>query len=103
MIIVVMALMPCFFFGMYNTGYQHQLALGATDFPFWSMLWYGFLTILPRVLVAYVVGLGIEFAFAQWRKEEIQEGFLVTGILVPMICSYSKYHCGCLPWPWHSP
>lgn len=86
MIIVVMALMPCFFFGMYNTGYQHQLALGATDFPFWSMLWYGFLTILPRVLVAYVVGLGIEFAFAQWRKEEIQEGFLVTGILVPMIC-----------------
>ena len=86
MIIVVMALMPCFFFGMYNTGYQHWLALGATQFPFWSLLWYGFLTILPRVLVAYVVGLGIEFAFAQWRKEEIQEGFLVTGILVPMIC-----------------
>ncbi len=86
MIIVVMALMPCFFFGMYNTGYQHWLATGATEFPFWSLMLYGFLTILPRVLVAYVVGLGIEFAFAQWRKEEIQEGFLVTGILVPMIC-----------------
>ena len=55
MIIVVMALMPCFFFGMYNTGYQHWLALGADSFPFWSMLFYGFLTILPRVVVAYVV------------------------------------------------
>ena len=86
MIIVVLALMPCFLFGMYNTGYQHWLAQGATSMPFWSLLFYGFLTILPRVVVAYVVGLGIEFAFAQWRKEEIQEGFLVTGILVPMIC-----------------
>ena len=86
MIIVVMALMPCFFFGMYNTGYQHWLALGADSFPFWSMLFYGFLTILPRVVVAYVVGLGIEFIVAQMRKEEIQEGLLVTGILVPMIC-----------------
>lgn len=86
MTIVILALMPCFFFGMYNTGYQHWLALGASEFPFWSLLWYGFLTILPRVVVSYFVGLGIEFAFAQWRKEEIQEGFLVTGILVPMIC-----------------
>ena len=72
--------------GMYNTGYQHWLAAGATEFPFWSLMLYGFLTILPRVAVAYVVGLGIEFAVAQWRREEIQEGFLVTGILVPMIC-----------------
>ena len=86
MIIVVLALMPCFFFGMYNTGYQHWLALGATEFPFWELLWYGFLTVLPRVVVAYVVGLGIEFTFAQLKHEEIQEGFLVTGILVPMIC-----------------
>ncbi len=85
MIIVVAALMPCFFFGMYNTGYQHQLALGLTDFPFWSMMLYGFLSVLPKVVVAYIVGLGIEFAFAQWRHEEIQEGFLVTGILIPMI------------------
>lgn len=86
MIIVVLALMPCFLFGMYNTGYQHWLALGETSMPFWSLMFYGFLTILPRVVVAYVVGLGIEFIVAQWRKEEIQEGFLVTGILVPMIC-----------------
>lgn len=86
MIIVVLALMPCFFFGMYNTGYQHWLACGETTFPFWSLLFYGFLAILPKVAVSYVVGLGIEFIVAQWRKEEIQEGFLVTGILVPMIC-----------------
>lgn len=86
MIIVVMALMPCFLFGTYNTGYQHWLALGATEFPFWQLMLYGLLAILPRVAVTYLVGLGIEFAFAQWRKEEIQEGFLVTGILIPMIC-----------------
>lgn len=86
MIIVVLALIPCFLFGMYNTGYQHWLAAGAAEFPFWSILLYGFLAVLPRVVVAYVVGLGIEFVVAQWRKEEIQEGFLVTGILIPMIC-----------------
>jgi len=86
MIIVVMALMPCFFFGMYNTGYQHQLASGLHEFPFWQMMLYGFLTVLPRVAVAYIVGLGIEFTVAQWRKEEIQEGFLVSGLLIPMIC-----------------
>lgn len=85
MIIVVAALMPCFFFGMYNTGYQHQLALGIHDFPFWEMMIYGFLSILPKVVVTYIVGLGIEFIVAQWRKEEIQEGFLVSGILIPMI------------------
>lgn len=86
MIIVVLALMPCFLFGMYNTGYQHWLAAGAEEFPFWSLMLYGFLAILPRVVVTYVVGLGIEFAVAQWRHEEIQEGFLVSGILIPMIC-----------------
>ena len=86
MIIVVLALMPCFFFGMYNTGYQHWLAAGERSFPFWSLMFYGFLAILPRVLVTYLVGLGIEFAAAQIKKEEIQEGFLVTGILIPMIC-----------------
>lgn len=85
MIIVVAALMPCFFFGMYNTGYQHQLALGLHDFPFWQLMIYGFLSILPKVVVTYLVGLGIEFVVAQWRKEEIQEGFLVSGILIPMI------------------
>lgn len=86
MIIVVLALLPCFVFGMYNTGYQHWLAAGADTFPFWQLLLYGFLAILPKVAVCYIVGLGIEFIVAQRRHEEIQEGFLVTGILIPMIC-----------------
>lgn len=86
MIIVILALMPCFLFGMYNAGYQHWLAAGASDFPFWSLMLYGFLAILPKVIVTYVVGLGIEFIVAQIRHEEIQEGFLVTGIILPMIC-----------------
>ena len=85
-IIVIAALLPCLLFGMYNTGYQHWLASGATEFPFWSLFFYGLLAVLPRIVVSYVVGLGIEFTVAQWRKEEIQEGFLVTGILIPMIC-----------------
>ena len=86
MIIVVLALMPCLLFGMYNTGYQNWLAAGATEFPFWQLMGYGFLAVIPRIVVAYVVGPGIEFVVAQWRHEEIQEGFLVTGILIPLIC-----------------
>ncbi len=86
MIIVVLALMPCLLFGMYNVGYQNHLACGMTTFPFWHLFFYGFLAVLPKIIVSYVVGLGIEFVVAQWRKEEIQEGFLVTGILIPMIC-----------------
>ncbi|MCM1021087.1 MAG: NADH:ubiquinone reductase (Na(+)-transporting) subunit B [Muribaculum sp.] len=86
MIIVVIALLPCLLFGMYNVGYQHWLAIGATEFPFWQVLGYGFCHMFWRIVVSYAVGLGIEFAVAQWRKEEIQEGFLVTGILIPLIC-----------------
>ena len=85
MTIVIVALLPCFLFGMYNTGYQHWLAAGQTEFPFWSLLFYGFLAILPMVAVTYIVGLGIEFISAQLRHEEIQEGFLVTGLILPMI------------------
>ncbi len=86
MIIVVLALMPCLLFGMYNTGYQNFIGSGISDLNFWSIMLYGFLAILPKIIVTYVVGLGIEFIVAQWRGEEIQEGFLVTGILVPLIC-----------------
>lgn len=86
MIIVVLALMPCLLFGMYNIGYQHWLACGATTFPFFELFAYGLLALLPKIIVSYVVGLGIEFTVAQWKKEEIQEGFLVSGILIPMIC-----------------
>lgn len=86
MIIVVVALMPCLLFGMYNAGYQNFIGSGITDLNFWHIMLYGFLAILPKIVVTYAVGLGIEFIVAQWRGEEIQEGFLVTGILVPLIC-----------------
>ncbi len=85
MIIVVIALLPCLFFGMYNCGYQHWLAAGETVFPFWELMLYGFLAIAPTIAVTYFVGLGIEFIVAQMRSEEIQEGFLVTGIILPLI------------------
>ena len=84
MSMVVIALMPALLFGMYNVGYQHFHATGAAG-GFWEMFAYGFLAVLPKIIVSYVVGLGIEFVVAQWKKEEIQEGFLVSGILIPMI------------------
>lgn len=85
MIIVVLALMPCLLFGMYNAGYQNALASGIAN-SFFDKVLYGLLAILPKIVVTYAVGLGIEFIVAQKRGEEIQEGFLVTGLLIPMIC-----------------
>ena len=83
---VVIALLPALLFGMYNIGYQNALAVGKlAETSFWSMFIYGFLLVLPKIIVSYVVGLGIEFAVAQWKHEEIQEGYLVTGMLVPLI------------------
>ena len=84
MTVVVIALIPALLFGMYNVGYQHNLAIGAVQ-DLWSTFLFGFLAVLPKLIVSYVVGLGIEFAVAQWKKEEIQEGFLVSGMLIPMI------------------
>jgi len=84
MSIVVIALIPALLFGMYNVGYQHNLAVTA-GMSFWGMFFYGFLAVLPKIVVSYVVGLGIEFVVAQWKNEEIHEGFLVSGILIPMI------------------
>lgn len=84
MSMVIIALMPALLFGMYNVGYQHYLAIGSNP-GFWMLFIYGFLAVLPKIIVSYVVGLGIEFAVAQWKNEEIQEGFLVSGILIPMI------------------
>ena len=86
MSLVVIALLPALLFGMFNVGYQNALATGhLADATFWGMFWYGFLAVLPKIIVSYVVGLGIEFVVAQWKNEEIQEGFLVSGILIPMI------------------
>lgn len=84
MTVVIIALLPALLFGMYNVGYQHNLSVGS-DPGFWMTFIFGFLAVLPKIIVSYVVGLGIEFAVAQVKKEEIQEGFLVSGILIPMI------------------
>lgn len=84
MSIVILALLPALLVGMYNVGLQHYLAIGQ-QVAFFTKFFYGLLAILPQIIVSYVVGLGIEFAFAQMKKEEVAEGFLVTGILIPMI------------------
>ena len=84
MSMVVIALMPALLFGMYNVGYQNAMASGLNA-SFMDMFLFGFLAVMPKIIVSYAVGLGIEFAWAQWKGEEIQEGFLVSGILIPLI------------------
>lgn len=84
MIIVVLAAVPAALFGMWNVGYQHNLAVG--DLPgFWNQFFWGLLKVLPLYLVSYIVGLGIEFASAQIKGEEVNEGYLVSGMLIPLI------------------
>ena len=90
MIIVVMALIPAMLFGMFNVGYQHllatgQLAEGLTCALWWKAFGFGLLAVLPFIIVSYAVGLGIEFIVAQIKHEEVAEGFLVTGFIIPLI------------------
>ncbi len=82
---VVIALLPALLFGMFNVGYQNALACGGDMTDYVGMFLYGLLAVLPKIIVSYVVGLGIEFVVAQWKNEEIQEGYLVSGIIIPMI------------------
>ena len=91
---VIMALVPCLIFGMFNAGYQHYLALGEIDVAngflgasFWTLdnLVIGLLKVLPLVAVSYGVGLAVEFVFAIIKGHEVEEGYLVTGMLVPLI------------------
>ena len=92
---VIMALVPCLIFGMFNAGYQHYLALGDIQAvsggffssEFWTLdnFLVGFWKIIPLVIVSYGVGLGVEFIFAIIKKHEVEEGYLVTGMLVPLI------------------
>ena len=84
MIMVVVALIPALLFGMYNVGYQHYLAIGEAA-AFWDTFLFGALAVLPIVVVSYLVGLGIEFTVAQIKGHEIHEGFLVSGMLIPLI------------------
>lgn len=92
--IVIIALIPCLIFGMFNAGYQHYLALGeipaangffGASFWTWDNLVIGLVKVLPLVAVSYGVGLAIEFVFAVIKQHEVEEGYLVTGMLVPLI------------------
>lgn len=88
MTMVILALMPALLFGTYNIGFQHFHSINPElSFfeDFWGNLLYGAIKILPIIVVSYVVGLSIEFGFAQWRKHDVNEGFLVTGMLIPLV------------------
>lgn len=84
MSVVVIALIPAMLFGMWNVGYQHFLSIGS-DTGFWQEFGHGFLRVLPIIIVSYVAGLGTEFVFVHIKQKEIEEGFLVSGILIPLI------------------
>lgn len=86
MSIVVLSVVPALLFGMYNVGVQHFKAIGElASTGFFDIFLFGLIKVLPIVIVSYAVGLGIEFVFAQLRGHEIQEGFLVSGMLIPLI------------------
>ena len=83
---VIMAMIPCLLFGMYNAGYQHYLQLGElATASFMDMFTIGLVKVLPLVVVSYGVGLGIEFGFAMYKGHSVEEGYLVTGMLIPLI------------------
>ncbi|WP_298418270.1 NADH:ubiquinone reductase (Na(+)-transporting) subunit B [uncultured Kordia sp.] len=83
---VIMAMVPCLIFGIFNAGYQHFNAIGEpVDFLSWDAAWIGIIKVLPLLLVSYGVGLAIEVLFAIIKKHEVEEGYLVTGMLVPLI------------------
>jgi len=84
MSLVVISLIPALLFGMWNVGYQHYLATGQEGTTL-ELFWEGFKLVLPIVVVSYVTGLAIEFAFAQIRGHEVNEGFLVSGMLIPLV------------------
>ena len=84
MITVIIALLPALFYGIYNTGYQYLYQTGE-EFTVLDAVIHGSYKILPMIAVSYIVGLGIEFAFAVFRGHQVNEGYLVTGLLIPMI------------------
>jgi len=89
---VILALVPCLIFGMFNAGYQHYAAIDGSlradvlaNFFTFDNLWIGIIKVLPLVIISYGVGLGVEFIFAIIKGHEVEEGYLVTGMLVPLI------------------
>lgn len=85
MMTVIIAMMPCLIFGMWNVGHQHFMAIGQTDATFGAKFWIGIVQVVPIIIVSYGVGLGIEFLFSTLRKHPVNEGFLVTGMLIPLV------------------
>lgn len=84
MSVVILSLMPALLFGMWNVGYQHSLIIGEQSNLLMNF-WFGLQKVVPIIAVSYISGLAVEFIFAQYRKHEVNEGFLVTGILIPLI------------------
>jgi Na+-transporting NADH:ubiquinone oxidoreductase subunit B len=84
MSMVIIAMIPALLFGIWNVGYQHFLSLGQ-EVDFGQIVGYGLLKVIPIVAVSYIAGLGVEFIFAQYRHEEVNEGFLVSGMLIPLV------------------
>lgn len=86
MVTVIIALVPALLFGIYNAGYQHYLQADPTQLEdFFTVFMHGLEKVLPMIIVSYAVGLGIEFGFAIWKGHEVNEGYLVTGLLIPMV------------------
>lgn len=85
MMTVIIAMIPCLLFGIYNVGYQHFLAIGQPDAGFGDMIWIGAIQVIPILVVSYAAGLGTEFIFSVIRQHPINEGFLVTGMLIPLV------------------
>ncbi len=84
MITVIFALVPALLFGMWNVGFQHY-RLAGIEADLWMNFWFGLQKVLPIIVVSYVSGLSVEFIFAQFRGHEVNEGFLVTGLLIPLL------------------
>ena len=83
MVLVIVALIPCLLFGMWNVGHQYYTAVGE-EANLMAKFIFGFWKFLPLIIVSYVVGLTVEFAFAIYRNHSVNEGYLVTGLLIPL-------------------
>ena len=85
MITVIVSMVPCLLFGIWNVGHQHFLAIGQPDAALGDKIWIGAIQVVPIIIISYGVGLGIEFLFATLRRHPVNEGYLVTGMLIPLV------------------
>ena len=84
MMTVIISMIPCLLFGIYNVGYQHFVAIGQEG-SLGEMIWIGLKQVVPVIIVSYAAGLGVEFVFATFRRHPVNEGFLVSGMLIPLV------------------